>query len=144
MFSFDEDVYICNTYIPPANSNVINVNDFDFFFDTTESGIERYKISGKCFITGDFNSRCANVTDFIEYDRYINNNNELSNSVYIPPRVSKDHVLDRFGNRLIELCKATSFIIGNGRLHSDAYTGDYTFHSYKGSSVVDYLLLHTI
>ncbi|KAH3844107.1 hypothetical protein DPMN_086359 [Dreissena polymorpha] len=66
---------------------------------------------------------------------------ELSNRVYIPPRASKDHVIDTNGKRLSELCQSTSFIIGNGRLHDDLNVGEFTFHSHRGSSLVDYLLL---
>lgn len=93
-------------------------------------------------ITGDFNSRCSNTDDFIIFDNYLDNNNQLSNDVFIPKRVSKDHVIDVHGKRLIELCQSTSFIIGNGRLHNDRDIGDYTFHSRMSSSVVDYILLY--
>ena len=54
---------------------------------------------------------------------------------------SCDNKVDNSGRRLIDLCKATSLTIGNGRLHNDSNIGDFTFHSYNGSSMVDYLLL---
>ena len=31
LFLFNEDIYICHTYIPPVCSKVLNENDFDFF-----------------------------------------------------------------------------------------------------------------
>ena len=34
-------------------------------------------------------------------------------------RASQDHVTDTHGQRMIALCKSTSFVIGNGRLHND-------------------------
>ena len=63
-------------------------------------------------------------------------------NVNITARASCDHVTDCQGKRLIELCLATSLVIGNGRLHSDRGIGDFTFHSKNGSSVVDYVLLN--
>ena len=49
MFVFNEDVYICSTYVPPAGSKVINSDDFDFF-DQLEIGIEKYSLQGICLI----------------------------------------------------------------------------------------------
>lgn len=43
---------------------------------------------------------------------------------------------------LINLCKSTSHVIGNGRLHKDLSLGVYTFHSKNGSSTVDCFLLN--
>ncbi|KAH3771419.1 hypothetical protein DPMN_172736 [Dreissena polymorpha] len=56
-------------------------------------------------------------------------------------QIVKDHVIDTNCKRLIELCQSTSFIIGNGRIHEDLNIGEFTFHSHRGSSLVDYLLL---
>ena len=67
---------------------------------------------------------------------------EMSKFVNIPPRVSKDMVIDRNGRRLIQLCQSTSSIIGNGRLGSDLHSCDFTYHSIHGSSVVDYCILN--
>ena len=114
LFSFYEDVYIINVYVPPTNSNVIDLNNFDLF-DELETYLEKYKYLGKCLITGDFHSRCSNLEGFITFDNYLVNNNQLSNDVYIPPRVSKDHVIDMRGRRLIELFQSTSFILSDGR-----------------------------
>lgn len=33
LFSFNTDVYIINVYIPPTNSNVIDLNNFDFLMN---------------------------------------------------------------------------------------------------------------
>jgi len=140
LFSFNEDVYVCNIYIPPINSKVIPNDQFDFF-EELETGIEKYASLGKLFLTGDLNSRCSDKNDLLSFDPYIDVDNQLSDHVIVLPRASMDHVIDTHGNRLIELCLSTSHIIGNGWLHSDQGVGDYTFHSLNGSSVVDYLLL---
>ena len=66
----------------------------------------------------------------------------MSKFVNIPPRVSKDIVIDRNDRRLIQLYQSTSSIIGNGRLGSDLHSGDFTYHSIHGSNVVDYCILN--
>ena len=39
------------------------------------------------------------------------------------------------------MCKTTSLIIANGRIHNDNNVGGFTFINTNGSSTVDYLLL---
>jgi len=81
-----------------------------------ERGLELYKNKVKCFSIGDFNCRTGESIDILEDDMYTNENNQLSNTVNIPPRVSQDHVVDgRPGKRLIEFCLSTGLVIGNGR-----------------------------
>ena len=31
MFPFDEDVFLCHTYMPPADSRILRQNDIDMF-----------------------------------------------------------------------------------------------------------------
>ena len=62
LFHFNEDVFICNLYIPPTCSKVLGDRDFDFFEDI-EIGLERYSEMGKTFIVGDFNFRTAQIED---------------------------------------------------------------------------------
>ena len=142
LFNFEKDVYFCNTYILPQGSTVLNHNNFDFF-EQIESDIEKYKPLGKIFLIGDLNSRTSNISDILDYDSYLDYfDSDLSNFVNIIPRANKDHVIDAHGHKLLKLCKSTSLVIGNGRLHTDLNIGEYTFHSMNGSSTVDYLLLN--
>ena len=141
LFSFDQNVYICCVYIPPNQSTVIDNVNFDFY-DELEAGLERYKMKGKCFFLGDFNSRTCAESDVLNFDTYLNNDSYLSNNINIAPRASKDHVIDAYGRRMIGFCQSASLIIANGRLHTDHAVGEYTYHSVNGSSVVDYLLLN--
>ena len=55
-------------------------------------------------------------------------------------RASKDKTVNRFGYRLLDLCKATGLCIVNGRLYGDANNGAYTCMTAKGESLNDYLL----
>ena len=141
LFEFSENVYFCNVYNVPQTSTVINQDNFDFF-EQLESDIEVYKPLGKIFISGDMNSRTSNLSDELDFDHYVDNDDSfMSDSVARPPRKNCDVKVDNNGRRLIDLCKATSLTIGNGRLHNDCNIGEFTFHSYNGSSTVDYLLL---
>ena len=55
-------------------------------------------------------------------------------------RVSKDKTVNRFGDLLLDLCKATGVCIINGRLHGYANNGAYTCMTANGESVIDYLI----
>ena len=90
---------------------------------------------------GDFNARTSNLADTLNYDAFLDHDNQLSYIENIMTRVSHDHVIDQAGSRLIDFCKTSSLLIDNGRLYYDAGIGEYTYHSMNGSSVVDYLLL---
>lgn len=140
LFDFTDDLFICNTYILPAGSSVIDQNDFDFF-EKLEFDIEKYKPLGKIFVTGDMNARTGDLLDTLIFDKYLDyDDSYLSSFVDIIPRANSDHVVDSHGRRLVDLCKTTSLLIGNGRLHTDQI-GEFTFHSHNGSSTVDYILL---
>ena len=138
LFHFNTDVFLCCSYIPPRGSQVLNTIN-DNIFEQIEIGIEKYKLLGKTLVTGDLNCRTSNEIDFINYDKFLDNN-DITPNVFICERVNKDHVLDSHGARLIELCKTTGLQIANGRLHADKSVGEYTYMSHNGMSVVDYLL----
>ena len=141
LFSFDTDVYICSSYIKPRDSRVILTQDVDMF-EQIESDVEKYKLLGKVFITGDLNSRTSNESDFLDFDNYLDNNAELELNDQNTQRVNMDKILDDHGKRLLQLCRSTNLLIGNGRLCDDKNIGEYTYINSNGCSVVDYLLLH--
>lgn len=140
LFDFEEDVYICHTYIPPIDSKVLNYANFDFF-EQIELDIIKYTDLGKVFVTGDLNSRTSDFPDCIEFDKYLDENLTFVNTRDIPIRVNKDHVIDYYGRRLLETCQTTGLLIANGRLLGDRHRGHFTFCSGRGLSTVDYLLL---
>ena len=45
------------------------------------------------------------------------------------------------GNKLIELCKISDLKIVNGRIGTDKYFGNYTCHTTKGQSTIDYVVM---
>ena len=146
LFQFDEDVYICNVYIPPSASKVLKSQDVDMF-DILEQGVEQgvvnYKNHGKIYITGDFNSRTSKEPDFLDFDKYLDDDIFIQDSrstTTFTTRVNKDHVVDCYGRRLLLFCQVTDLCIANGRLGGDRNVGRFTFVSHNGLSVVDYLL----
>ena len=54
-----QDIYLCHAYMPPVSSRLRKNEDFDFY-ETLESGIIKYKNSGKVFITGDLRAILCN------------------------------------------------------------------------------------
>ena len=125
-FNVDTDVFIALVYIPPRTSKYYNVPqnvDFDFF-NELQDDIKRYSQNNSVYICGDFNSRTGNQTGGIN-----------------PPRCSKDAIINKFGRRLIKLCKETDIVIANGHVGNDKGIGEFTHHNYhKGASVIDLLL----
>ena len=99
-----------------------------------------YSTEGVVLLTGDLNSRTGVRYDYIENapgrnttyaDLYMNETPEL--------RKSHDKTVNRFGDLLLDLCKASNLCIVNGRLYGDT-NGSYTCMTANGESVVDYLL----
>ena len=142
LFTFEQDVFICCTYIPPVGSRVLN-SDIDLF-EQLELDITRYKHLGKNFLTGDLNSRTSNEPDWLEFDRYLDDEDTFLNDPVLQVRVNSDHVLDAHGRRLLLLCQSAGLLIANGRVHEDNHLGEHTFISSNGTSVVDYLLTSPI
>ena len=141
-------MFICHTYIPPVCSKVLNDRDFDFF-EEIEKGLEKFSRLGKTYFTGDLNSRTGQLSDFLDYDKYLDDifqTDDMEDDILnyidnLSTRRNKDHVIDNNGKKLLSLCKSTNCIIANGRLFQDK-EGNYTFCSQRGLSVTDYLLLN--
>ena len=108
---------------------------------------------GKTFIVGDLNSRTGQLSDILEFDKYLDieedfdddniEYNELLSTMQnvFPVHKNEDKVIDSHGWKLIDLCKTTDHAIVNGRLCNDQ-NGNFTFCSTRGLSVTDYLLTH--
>ena len=143
LFQFSEDVYLCYVYIPPTGSKVLKDKDFDFY-EEIEKDLEKYSKMGKTYITGDFNARTATLPDILDFDAYLDPENDTQGEFDInslPIRKNQDTTADSNGQKLISLCKSTCNIIANGRLFNDTQ-GHFTFSSMRGLSVTYYLLLN--
>jgi len=107
LFSFDEDMYFCNVYLPPPNSTVLNHLQVDFV-DKLEEGVETYE--PLVFINGDFNSRTSNFDDYIELDQYVSDDFENSDDITIGiTRVNQNKKIEVFGKTLLSFCKTSTF-----------------------------------
>ena len=140
---YDEDAFFCYVYVRDPKSQVLRHEEFDYF-EILEQNIAKYKIRGKVFITGDMNSRTGQYTDstdFLIFDRYLNAGLNTNENIDIPSRSNKDTVIDNNGRRLLDMCKSTGLLIGNGRLCADQDIGEFTCITPRGRSVVDYFLL---
>ena len=142
-FNNGNDIYLAGVYMWGEHSpayNVVNTNLFDMLL----YDVNYFSQRGRVLICGDLNARIGNGSrhDFIINDRNIN---QIDEEAYIPDlplrRVSKDTVTNTHGIKLLDMCKACSLRIANGRLHNDKNVGEFTYHNKNGSSVIDYLLL---
>jgi len=110
-------------------------------FDLLQQDIKIYDTIGNVFIVGDWTSRVGNKRDYFECNRYVD---FVDYADYIPDipsvRNTVDTVCNSPGANMLDLCKATSTGIANGRLGHD--TGSVTFISQAVSSVIDYLVLN--
>ena len=59
----------------------------------------------------------------------------------ITNRVNKDKCLNHNGKKLIELCKISDLKIVNRRIGTDKSFGNYTCHTTKGQSPIDYVVM---
>ena len=140
LFTSDDDVFICHSYIPPNISRVFSSTDFDFF-EQIEIAIVKYNDIGKVFVSGDFNSRTSDSLDYFDFDKYLDEPLfDMLNTCHIPIRNNMDRIIDHNGIRLLETCQATGLLLVNGRLSNDARKGQFTFCSHTGQSTVDYLM----
>jgi len=146
-FSADNDVYICNCYIPPEDSNVYKSRlsplfDFDFF-EHLLYDISEYERIGGVILIGDFNSQVGQRSVLIEN---INLDRFVDLPVYdvpidcLPPR-SFDNQCNSFGNKLLLMFKEKSICIANGRKGDGKFTCNNRSRSRVAASIVDYIIL---
>ena len=137
-FQLENDWYLAVAYIPPENSNYHTIYDVDIF-NKLEEELCFYKSKGhKIALLGDLNSRIGRKCDFIENNSEINLEFEYTYGE-MRTRNSMDRTSNRFGDNLLDLCKAVNIQCHNGRSGLDI-EGRFTCMTHAGESVVDYLL----
>ena len=148
-FGFDNDIYVCGCYIPPADSQVYTNSSsplFEFdFFDQINRDIIEYSQYGDIVLTGDLNARTGQKSDIIssiDLERYIDMPDYDVPIDNLPLRMSSDRQCNAFGNKLITLCKENSILIVNGRLEPGYFTCYNLNSNRNGASVVDYLIVN--
>ena len=106
ILEFDEDAYICYIYVREPKSQVLRHEEIDYY-EILEHNIEKFKNLGKVFVTGDFNSRTGECSalDYLTFDTYLDVGLNDYINIEIPPRVSRDSILDNNGRRLLNQIK---------------------------------------
>ena len=95
-------------------------------------------------LCGDWNARVGNGArpNYVVCDLYIDYIDDEDCLPNLPlQRQSMNNVCNSHGLKLLDLCKATSLRVANGRLGNDCIVGTYTYSSRNGCSVIDYLVL---
>ena len=131
---------MCNLH-SPFGSKVLRSEDVDTF-EQLELDVIKYRRLGKLFLTGDVNCRTANEPDYLDFDCYLDDEDNFINKFVLQPRVNQDHVVDSQGRRLLLLCQSSALLMATGRVH-DCYNGPHTYMSRNGLSMVDYLLANS-
>ena len=145
------DIFLCVAYIPPAQSPRHHEVSRDIFQSLSED-IHNFMDQGEIILIGDFNSRTGMFSKYVFEPNTIFEPflpvYEISADEYtnIPDRRTSDHVLDGFGQRLVQICTAAKLIILNGRLGSDLLEASWTCvkkskeGAIVGGSIVDYAI----
>lgn len=133
-------MYLSFVYISAFSSDVIRIQELDFL-ENIELDILKYKELGKIYISGDFDSRTANISDCFECDKYLYENIYFVEGDVIPARANRDSCNRLQGRHILELGIFTGVIIANNRSLLDREIGQFTYFSQTGESNVDYLLL---
>lgn len=140
-FQFKEDVYLCCVYFWPDDSTAARLIDVDLF-DLISNDIVSFEQLGSVMLAGDWNARVGNKCDYVVCDTVVPDidDNEYHSDLPLA-RASQDIECNSRGRKMLDLCKANSLRIANGRLGVDSNKGEYTYFSRQSHTTIDYLLL---
>ena len=144
-FGCDRDIMYIATYIPPPGSPFYDLSETACHITELDTCInELMEKDGDLHIicNGDFNARTANYQINTEFSQMDGGDYEpfCKVSLFEPTRTSQDREVNAFGRRLLETCACYGLEILNGFCPGDE-TGNFTYLSEHGYSVVDYFLM---
>ena len=131
------DTYLCCTYIPPEHSPYYKTHPNLDIFDELSFDITKFSKLGHIIISGDLNARLGSKSETLRSSE-INDHGEILpnlNTINPPPRCSMDHVSNKWGNKLIDICVSHNLCVLNGRTIGDL-DGKFTFFG-GGLSAID-------
>ena len=129
---------ILNIYIPPF-PNSASLHHYWSHLTSLMEDLERKFPSSEIILAGDFNARVGN--DALLFHKAL----DIDHDTFLPPpysqsRHSKDKLLNRAGICLTKFCFQFNRIWLNGSMNF-ANSGDFTFLSPRGCSVIDYIVI---
>ena len=118
-----------------------NVASRDSIWSLLQEEIAVFSVNNHIILTGDFNARTGSLPDNIlmDSDQYVPVLPEYTVDTPVT-RASKDKTTNSYGKELLDLCISSKLRIVNGRVGSDKDKGDFTCHTPRGSSTVDYTI----
>ena len=142
-FGLSSDIAICFSYCVPEYSSYQLREQLDIFGDL-ELKLANVGPDIEKICLGDFNSRTGLKLDYIQAE----DNTDIpvpreiyqADTVRSLPRHNMDTSTNKYGDNLLDLCKAVPLRICNGRKLGDIM-GCNTSYSYNGQSCVDYCLV---
>ena len=137
-FGLQRSIILLNVYNSPENSSykASKENSGVTTLDLLTEVLNRIPNDCDTVLAGDFNSRIAELPDFIVNETFSNTGSVVSNEP--PSRTSKDKSTNPNGKPFIELLTTHELTTLNGRTLGDL-SGEFTCLKYNGSSVVDYI-----
>ena len=125
------------SYVSPSSSDYVNRH----FFEEMELCLSHFD-DCHILLTGDFNARTGDLTDFLWNDNEdLTGDENMSDIIDVlgiqKKRLNSDKVYNQFGCDLVDFCISQGLLIMNGRTGKDKNIGKPTC---KGVSVVDYFL----
>jgi hypothetical protein len=142
-FHLEDDIYIGLVYANPQYSSF--THQTEDVFALVSQDLAKYSNMGKCIILRDFNARTKTSADYIEHDshKFDYLTPDYINDTPMYRRNMDLHVIDNYGNKLLDLCKSTGVRILNGRTLGDLL-GNVTCYSPNGApSCIDYMCAST-
>ncbi len=139
-FGNKNDIYVCNCYIPPYNSDMHKDLELSYF-DTLRNEIAKFGQMGEVLLVGDFNSRVGEIQELmIDCDNEADSLTSIDGDKYeLPYRSNEDPIVNTFGRKLLALLNESNLIIVNGRKLGDR-AGNKTCYKYNGTSTVDFMI----
>ena len=153
VFNSDKDIVLIATYVIPENGSLYDTMPIKDGIVNLEESLLQVQQSQDVhiIIVGDLNARtgCKQpcTENMISYDNSAaavddddDDNDDDDSTDDIMCRNSKDNTVNNFGQSLLDMCFLFNCVILNG-LCKNATSGDFTYVSPHGSSVIDYVIM---
>ena len=131
----NENVFICATYVPPANSKYSHIYTF---YDIAQDIMNFCDDDAPLIFLGDLNARTGQIPDNLDISNHENDIFRIKSSQFIP-RENSDPADNSRGYAVSGLCKSFNLRILNGRFPGDSM-GNFTCFKNNHPSTVDYAI----